>query len=160
MKRLNQWTEKLGVVVAIGLPQIKRKVVEQIENDAIFFPTLIHPGVLLDENTVSLGEGVVITQGCLLTVNIKIGKHALINLGCVLTHDCVIGDYCGLMPSVNVSGEVHIEEGCYIGTGSQIIQQKHIGKESVVGAGSVVVKDIPAYCTAAGTPARVIKFHN
>lgn len=33
----------------------------------------------------------------------------------------------------------------------------YIGKHCVIGANSVVTKDIPDYCVAVGSPARVIK---
>ena len=34
----------------------------------------------------------------------------------------------------------------------------YIGKHCVIGANSVVTKDIPDYCVAVGSPARVIKY--
>lgn len=46
-----------------------------------------------------------------------------------------------------------------IGTGSAVIQGINIGRNTVVGAGAVVVKDLPADCTAVGSPAKPIKFH-
>jgi acetyltransferase-like isoleucine patch superfamily enzyme len=35
-----------------------------------------------------------------------------------------------------------------------------IGKGAVIGAGSVVTRDIPDYCVAVGSPAKVIKNFN
>lgn len=159
MTALKNWPEPLALVIAIGWPPTKRKVVEQIQNERISFPTLIHPSVQWEPESVQIGEGSIITQGCRLTVDITVGRHVLLNLGCILTHDCRIGDYCGLMPSVNVSGEVVIEDGAYIGTGVQIIQQRRIGAGSIIGAGAVVTEDIPSNCTAVGMPARPVKFH-
>ena len=68
--------------------------------------------------------------------------------------------YSSFMPSCNISGEVHIGEGVYWGTGVKIINQTDIGEHSIIGAGAVVAKSIPAYCTAAGVPAKPIKFHH
>lgn len=154
---LNERKEELALHIAIGWPATKRKVVERITNPNIYYPTLIHPDVCIDPRRVQIGEGTMIAQGSLLTVDIIIGKHVLINLGTVLTHDCKIGDYSGLMPSANISGQVIIEEACYIGTGAKIIQQKQIGKDSIIGAGAVVINDIPAESTAVGVPARIVK---
>lgn len=153
---LNAWPEPLAVVIAIGSSAVRKKAVEKAANERVSFPALIHPSVRIDPEEVSVGEGTVITQGCILTVNIRIGRFALLNLGCVLTHDCVIEDYGSLMPSVNISGEVVVEEGAYLGTGVQVIQQRRIGAWSVVGAGAVVTKDIPAGVTAVGVPARIV----
>lgn len=46
-----------------------------------------------------------------------------------------------------------------VGTGSAIIQGIKIGNNTILGAGAVVVKDLPANCTAVGSPAKPIKFH-
>lgn len=154
---LKDYPDDLALHIAIGWPATKRKVLSQIKNPKVYYPTLIHPDVNIEKTRVQIGEGTMIAQGCLLTVDINIGKHVLVNLGTVLTHDCQIGDYSGLMPSVNISGEVHIGTACYIGTGAKIIQQKEVGVNSVVGAGAVVIHDVPANCTVAGVPAKIIK---
>lgn len=56
-------------------------------------------------------------------------------------------------------GQVIIGDGAWIGENVCIIGAS-IGKNSVVGANSVVTRDIPDYCIAVGTPAKVIKRYN
>lgn len=51
---------------------------------------------------------------------------------------------------------VIIGEGTWLGENVCVIGAK-IGKNCVIGANSVVTKDIPDYCVAVGSPARVIK---
>ena len=55
------------------------------------------------------------------------------------------------------SKKVTIGEDSYIGMGVCIMYSGDIGKGSIVGAGSTVVKPIPPYSVAVGTPAKVIK---
>lgn len=55
--------------------------------------------------------------------------------------------------------EVILGEGCWIGENVCIIGAS-IGKQSVIGANSVVTKNIPDYCVAVGSPAKVIKMFN
>jgi acetyltransferase-like isoleucine patch superfamily enzyme len=57
-------------------------------------------------------------------------------------------------------GPVIIEDNCWIGFGSHILSGIKIGKNSVIGANSVVTKNIPPYCVAAGSPAKIIKEYN
>lgn len=71
--------------------------------------------------------------------------------------DAVLNDFVTLYPSVNVSGITNIGHCSELGTGMQIIQGKTVGEYSIVGTGAVVVKDIPAKCTAIGSPAKSIK---
>ncbi|MEN5058249.1 acetyltransferase [Sphingobacterium kitahiroshimense] len=55
---------------------------------------------------------------------------------------------------------VVINDNVWIGEGVCILSGVSIGKGSIIGALSVVTKDIPDYCIAVGSPARVIKFYN
>jgi len=52
---------------------------------------------------------------------------------------------------------VEIKDGAHIGIGAILMPGVTIGKGAVIGAGSVVTRDIPDYCVAVGTPAKVIK---
>ncbi|MHA6248866.1 acetyltransferase [Pontibacter sp. CAU 1760] len=157
---LNQVQEALAVVVAIGMPAIKARIVEQLQNTAVYFPVLIHPSVQMANRThLEIGEGSIITANCVLTVNIKLGKHVLLSIGSLVSHDAVLGDYTAVMPGVNISGGVTVGEGCYIGAGATIINHIEVGSNTTVGAGAVVVKSLPASCTAVGVPARPIKMH-
>ena len=157
---LNKWDKELAVTIAIGTPRIKKRIIENINNPLVSFPTLIHPSVLIgDRNYVKIGEGCIICAANIITTNIGIGNYVILNLACTVGHDSVIGDYSAFMPTCNISGEVVIEEGVYCGTGVKIINQTSIGAGAIVGAGAVVTKPIPANCTAVGMPAKPIKFH-
>ena len=50
-----------------------------------------------------------------------------------------------------------IGDGVFIGAGARILGEVIIGDYAKIGANAVVVHDIPAYATAVGVPARVIK---
>ena len=52
---------------------------------------------------------------------------------------------------------IHIQDGVHIGIGSIIMPGVTIGEGAIIGAGSVVTRDIPPYCVAVGSPAKVIK---
>jgi len=156
---INLLHKELYIVAAIGLPSLKKKLLDKITNSNIHFPTLIHPNVIVGNDNVTIGEGCIICAGNLITIDITIGKHIIFNLACTVGHDTVIKDYCSFMPSVNLSGEVVIEEGVYVGTGAKIINQLAIGEWTIVGAGAVVYKSLPARCTAVGIPAKPVKFH-
>ncbi len=152
-------TEKLNVVVAIGAPDVKRKIVEKLSNPNLSFPTLIHPSVLIGNEFVSIGKGCIICAGTIITCNIEIKDFVILNLMCTVGHDTTIHSYASFMPSVNISGEVIIHEEVYVGTGAKIINQLEIGEQTIIGAGAVVSKTLPEKCTAVGIPAKPIKFH-
>lgn len=155
-----EWLKEQNVYAtcAIGDPNIKRAIVKRLDESSVKYPVLIHPSVI-KSSSVEVQEGSIICAGSILTVNINIGKYVIINLDCTVGHDAEIEDYCTILPSVNVSGFVKLQEGVTIGTGSAIIQGIGIEENTIVGAGAIVVKNLPANCTAVGSPARPIKYN-
>jgi sugar O-acyltransferase (sialic acid O-acetyltransferase NeuD family) len=157
---LNSSSEPISVLLGIGEPTTKSKIIAKLSSDKINFPTLIHPSVQISEDEVAISKGCIICCGTIITCNIVIGSFVTINLNCTIGHDTIIDDFSSFMPSVNISGEVHIQEKVYVGTGAKIINQLTIGIGTIIGAGAVVSKSLPDYCTAVGIPAKPIKFHN
>lgn len=159
LKELNDLQATTDVLVGVGDPISKYKIISSLKNELLHFPTIIHPSVIISDDDVIIDNGCIICAGNIITCNIKIGKFVTLNLMCTVGHDTVIDDYSSFMPSVNISGEVHIEEKVYVGTGAKIINRLTIGKATIIGAGAVVSKSLPEYCTAVGIPAKPIKFH-
>ena len=58
-------------------------------------------------------------------------------------------------PVQNLINSVAVGFG--VGINAVIVGNVKIGKHCVIGANSVVTKDIPDYCVAVGSPAKVIK---
>jgi sugar O-acyltransferase (sialic acid O-acetyltransferase NeuD family) len=157
---LNSLGDETAVVLGVGDPNTKQKIISKLTNSNLTFPSLIHPSVILGNDNVTIGEGSIICAGCIITCNIEIGRFVTLNLMCTVGHDTKIGSYSSFMPSVNISGEVLIDEFVYVGTGAKIINQLSIGQDTIIGAGAVVSKSLPSNCTAVGIPAKPIKFHN
>ena len=148
----------LYIVIAVGDAQVRKTIASQLTSySSLRFPVVIHPKAIIeDPDSVKLGEGSVITAGCVLTTGINVGRHVLINLNSTIGHDCSIGDGSCIMPGVNVSGTVQIGKNVLIGTGASILNNLSIGDNSKIGAGAVVLNSIRANCTAVGIPAKVI----
>jgi sugar O-acyltransferase (sialic acid O-acetyltransferase NeuD family) len=144
-------------VVPIGSPRHRKKIVQRMTDQGEpNFATLVHPSVQ-KSSYVSIGEGSMITAGCVLTTQVEIGRHSCINLGCTIGHDVVIGDYCTLAPKVAISGNIKLGNGVQIGTGATLIEELSVGNGSFIGAGSVLTKPLSDNVCAVGNPARQIK---
>ena len=95
--------------------------------------------------------------------NIKIGNNVLTGPRVLITdnaHGESIDNILDIAPSrrnLVSNGSVIIEDNVWIGEGAMIMPNVKIGKGSIIAANSVVTKDIPAYCIAAGVPAKIIK---
>ena len=149
--------QRLNVVMGIGNPLGRKIVMEKLDGSQNIYPVLVHPNAIVSSRA-DLGKGTIVCAGNIVSIGAKVGVHSFINLSSTVGHDAIMGDYCVLMPGVNVSGRVRLEECVSVGTGAAIIQGITIGARTVIGAGAVVVRDLPADCTAVGSPAKPIKF--
>lgn len=152
--------EKTDVVCAIAKPEIKKKIIEQLQsNDKLSFPNLIDPDAIWSDS-VQIGMGNIICANVVLSVNVQIEDFILIDWNSTIGHETQIKSYATLYPGVNVSGNTVIGSGTEIGTAACIIQGKQVGSHVVVGAGTVVIRDIENDCTVVGNPARMISPQN
>ena len=154
---LNSYSPPVNMVLAVGDPSTKAMLVKMIDPSRVYFPVLIHPSVIIqDEGAVSIAGGTIISAGCVLTTDIAIGAHVLINLNSTVGHDTTIGDFSSIMPGCNVAGEVKIDRGVLVGSGTNIMNGIHVGTFSKIGMGSVVIHDVASETTVAGVPAKVL----
>lgn len=100
----------------------------------------------------------------------KMGHGIMIDhaTGLVVGETCVVGDNVSIMQSVTLGGtgkedgdrHPKVADGVLISAGAKILGNIQIGEGAKIGAGSVVLKPVPAYCTAAGVPAKIISKHS
>ena len=153
---LQNYKEEVYVFCGISNYKVKKKIISKLkENQNIKFATLIHPSVKLNKH-IKIGEGCIIYQNVIMTVNIEIGDHVIVSPKCGIGHDSKIHDYVTLLWNVNVSGNVDIKEGATMGSGSTVIQGLTIGEGSFVGAGACVIRDVEDNKTAVGVPTRYV----
>lgn len=152
--------KKLSMVIAVGDWRTRKRITEIMENNGMkFFEVIARDAVIYDQ--VSMLDGAVICSKSIITSNVQIGRGFQCNLYSYVAHDCQIGDFVTLAPRVSCNGNIIIEDGAYIGTGAVLKQGSTanplvIGREAVVGMGAVVTKNVPAFCTVVGNPAKVM----
>jgi sugar O-acyltransferase (sialic acid O-acetyltransferase NeuD family) len=136
-------------VIAVGDPRVRAKIGADLYNlaEPILFGQYMG-------NHMSLGMGVVVCPGAILTTDISIDNHVYVNIGATIGHDADIGAYSILNPNCNVSGSVTIGKRCLIGSGATILQGVTLGDDVLVAAGAVVTKDFSGGVTLVGVPAR------
>ncbi|MCW3467952.1 acetyltransferase [Chitinophaga nivalis] len=149
--------DKKGAALAIGIgqPKIIKKLAAAF-GEGFYFPNLIHPGVIIDEDNVTFGRGNILTANVVFTTGITVGSFNIFNLATTVGHDVVIGDHNVFNPCVAISGFVKIGDTNLIGVKATILEGKTVGSQSIVGAAGLVLKDVPDNVTVVGVPA-VIK---
>ena len=87
--------------------------------------------------------------------------------GIVIGETTVVEDHVSILQNVTLggTGKEHgdrhpkIRSGVMIGAGAKILGNIEVGTMSKVAAGSVVLRPVPAHCTVAGVPARIVRHH-
>jgi serine O-acetyltransferase len=96
----------------------------------------------------------------------KFGSGVFIDhgTGIVIGETAVIGDNVSILQDVTLGGtgaergdrHPKIGNGVLLSAGAKVLGNIHVGDYAKIAAGSVVLKPVPAGCTAAGVPARLI----
>lgn len=96
----------------------------------------------------------------------KIGRGVFVDhgTGIVIGETAVIGDDVSMLQGVTLGGtgaergdrHPKIGKGVLLGAGAKVLGNIKIGDYAKVASGSVVLKEVPAGCTAAGVPARLV----
>lgn len=126
-------------------------------NSTTLYPNLVRGGA------VRIGQGSEIGERCRISIanSLEIGEKVLLSPNVYITdcdHEYRNVDVPVMDQGIVQKGQkVFIGEGSYIGINAVIVGNIKIGKHCVIGANSVVTKNVPDYCVAVGSPAKVIK---
>lgn len=114
-------------------------------------------GLIIEDNTV-IGHfsHIIANKEVTIQRNVLIADKVFIS-DC--THDYINVKIPIINQGISFIKPVIIGEDSWIGENVSICGAS-IGKHCVIGANSVVTKDIPDYCVAVGSPAKIIKKYN
>ncbi len=140
--------------VAIGSPQIRQKITEEIERARGRIATLIHPNAVVSRD-VEIGDGTVIMAGVIVNPGVVIGKAGIINTASSVDHDCHLKDYVHVSVGAHLAGTVNVGERTWIGAGAVISNNINICSDCIIGAGAVAVRNIEKAGTYIGIPAKM-----
>lgn len=159
IQSLNNWSTPLDIVIGIGNPKTVKAIIEKINNSFIDFPNIIASTcIFLDKESVSIGKGNIICNGCLFSCNISVGSFNVFNGFVTIGHDVTINNYNSIMPAVRISGQVQIGDENFFGVSSVILQRIKIGFNVVLGANSVLLKNPKDGITYMGNPAKKVLY--
>ena len=108
------------------------------DNNVIREGVTIHRGLATDRSRTVIGSD------CLFMAYVHIG------------HDCVLGDRIVMANNASVAGHVSVGDEAVISGYAGVPQFRSIGAYAFLGGMSRVTKDVPAYVSADGNPARAV----
>jgi sugar O-acyltransferase (sialic acid O-acetyltransferase NeuD family) len=150
---LNTIDYPLEVAIGIGTPKHIYSVKNRIHNDFLTFPNIIHPSVVfLGRDSISFGQGNILSANVLVSCNTSIGDFNILNTRATLGHDDTVGNFNVFSPNVQISGTVTIGDTNFFGFNSGILQKKNIGNGNTIGAGCILFRGIKDESTYLGVP--------
>jgi len=148
-----------------ALPNVNGHALLYIGDDVRFSGSFaVSSGRFNDRPTLRIGNRAFIGHN----VSIVCNREVIIEDDVLIAANCRISDYDGHpsaldrrlsngLPDACDIRPVKICRGAWIGSDVRILKGVTIGAGGVVGANSVVTEDVPPFCVAAGSPARVVK---
>jgi acetyltransferase-like isoleucine patch superfamily enzyme len=148
-----------------ALPKVHGHALLYIGDDVQFSGSFaISSGKFNDSPTLRIGNRAFIGHNVSITCN----REVIIEDDVLIAANCKITDYDGHpaslekrlshgLPDPDDIRPVKICKGAWIGSDVSILRGVTIGAGGIVGAKSVVTHDVPPYCVAAGSPARIVR---
>ena len=162
-RRRNLFYRFLGVNIQIYANLKKISIPRQWEDIQIGREATLDDGVVLLCSGYPKKEKISIGERCYINRHTMIDAHEQIEIG----PDCMIGPFCYITDGDHarngdkrladqgmVAAPVVLEDNVWVGAHATILKGVRIGRHAVIGAGAVVTKDVVAFSTVVGVPAK------
>lgn len=152
----NYTPQEVEFVIAVGEPEDRMRLYEQVKCRGFSLKTLIHPSANISASAI-IGDGTIVQYCASISSDTEIGDNCLLQTVALIGHDCCIKEHCVISSNTAIAGHVTIGNNTYIAPGVIVKDRIQIGANSIVGMGAVVQRDIPDNVIALGNPARPMK---
>ncbi|WP_158285448.1 NeuD/PglB/VioB family sugar acetyltransferase [Azospirillum sp. TSH64] len=143
-------------IVAVSDAGLRREWLGRIAAAGARLITLIHPSVSCSPSA-CLGEGIMIFPFTTIYPGAQIGEGCLIEGHACVGPEVSVMPVCVIAEGAILGHRTRIGTGSFIGAGAVSRPNITIGEGCLIGANSTVIRDIPSFKVAVGSPARVLR---
>jgi sugar O-acyltransferase (sialic acid O-acetyltransferase NeuD family) len=144
------------LLLAIGIPYVRRRVTESLLDRGAEFLTLIHPTAVVAASA-SIGPGSILCPYSIASDSCRVGRFVVMNYHSSLGHDATAGDFSVFSPYATLGGNAHIEDDVFLGLHASVGPGKTVGARSKVSANSCVLTSAPTESIIYGVPGRIAR---
>ncbi|MFM6927829.1 MAG: hypothetical protein ACKOX6_05155 [Bdellovibrio sp.] len=83
------------VFIAIGNPDVRKRISDIYTNAGWKILTLIHPTAYVARDA-TVENGVLVAAGAIIETGVKIGRGAIVDIGVIIDHDCIVSEFSHL----------------------------------------------------------------
>ena len=145
-----------ALVLAIGIPDVRRRVAESLLARGGRFLTLIHPTAIVTASA-SIGGGSILCPYSIASDATTLGRFTILNYHASLGHDASTGDFSVLSPYATLGGGARVAADVFLGLHASVAPGKSVGASSKVSANSACLGDVPPGSLVFGVPGRVTR---
>ncbi len=143
-----------ALVLAIGIPDARRRVAESLAAKGCRFLTLIHPTAIVTATAV-IGVGSILCPYAVASDAARLGRFTLLNYHASIAHDASTGDFAVLSPYATLAGGAGIGDDVFLGLHASVGPGIHIGDRSKVAANSCALAHAGPDSLIHGVPGRI-----
>lgn len=125
------------ILLAIGIPRIKRLLYERLSNVGSQFFSYVHSSVYVASSAV-IGEGVVICPHCVINSGSVLENFSMLNVFCSIGHGARVGKFSVLSPFAALNGDAQVGTDCFLGTRATVFPRVSLGNKCIVDTHSYV----------------------
>jgi sugar O-acyltransferase (sialic acid O-acetyltransferase NeuD family) len=152
----HQPCEQEVFVCAIGIPAIRRRCFERIEQRGGRFISLIHRTAVVGDE-VTLGAGTILCPYAVVSGYNVLGKGVVVNMHATIDHDASIGDWTQVNCHCDVTGGAQVGSEVWFSSHVAVAPRVRIGDRAYLGIGSAILRDVEADTKVFGVPARRVE---
>jgi len=152
---LSELPPAAAVFVAIGDNAIRASVSSRLLAKGRSLTTVVHPTASVSPSA-RLGAGTYVGELVAVRTNVSLGEGVVLQAGAVVSHDCSVASHASFGPNATAASKVRIGARTIVGAGSVIAPGLVIANDCTVAAGAAVFKDAVAQQSLVGNPARAV----
>jgi sugar O-acyltransferase (sialic acid O-acetyltransferase NeuD family) len=142
------------LLLAIGVPYVRRQVAESLLDRGAEFLTLVHPTAIVAASA-RIGTGAILCPYSIASDTCRVGRFVIMNYHASLGHDASAGDFSVLSPYATLGGNAHIEDDVFLGLHASIGPGRTVGARSKVSSNSCVLTNAAPASLVFGVPGQI-----
>jgi len=128
----------LVTVGQIKSASIRMNLFNNAVKHGFILPSIVSPIAYVSRHA-TLGRGVIVMHGALITSGATIGDNCIINSNALIEHDCCIAEHCHISTNATINGGGKVGRESFVGSGATTKELVTINPRSFVKAGSLVI---------------------
>lgn len=148
--------EEYDVIVAMGEPKMREKMLKKYAERGYRFATYIHHSVVIGMDCI-IKPGTVLLPFVYIGQDTVIGENTLVHAGARIENNCKIGSNCMISSGSFVGAKTRIGNTTFVGPNAAVKDGLSVGDNVIIGMSSCVIRDVHDHAVMAGNPSRQIR---